>query len=253
MNNRNETRVSLFPSARRDQGREATLEEIANAIRDPGGTLEKLTLRAKTAPRGKLENIKRDQIPAAAFGGIFRGRRDRDLLVPSGLVLLELPAPGSLEPGSQGTLTEACVLAYRSLTQRGTKVLMAVSPRPRTPGGYRAAQKAAVLQLTQAGNPDVLAPAGISRTALLAYDPNAYVNLEGAVPVRWEPPEPGPRETDFDEKLWILAVRMAHRNPERDLREHAREIYGLLLEGPDPGWEPYVGTEPPGPEEDELT
>ena len=261
MTNWNETRVSLFPSARRDQPRDVTMAEIAALVQEPGGLIEELTQRAQGASQGELANLKMHDVPAAAFGGTFAGRSARDLRVPSGLVVLELTQGGRPVPKSPGTLTAAAVLAFDSLTRRGTKVVMAVSPRPASPAGYAAAQRGAASHLRAAvADPgrEVTVPEGISRITLLAHDQGAYINPEDPLPVPWELPEPSRRRPGFDQELWTQAVRMAHRESVRNGREpgglkrRACGLYELLLAGPGPDIEPYAGTPPPGPEEEDL-
>ena len=290
-NRRNrDTRVSLFPNLRTGTPIEKTMGEIATLIAATRGELAELTRQTREEDINLLAETKMNHTPAVAFSGVFSSvsgnQRAGSLEQPSGLVVLELTLRGAALPGPADTFSEAVVLAYDSVSLRGTKVVMAVTPAPRDNGEHQAAQQAAAEHmrdtLTGQTGMEVHTPPGIARVTLLAHDPAAQLREQGVVPVRWTPDGTEKRgEPDFDMELWAAAVRMAHHTNNRPvmitkenvswdrqpltqvmefiypqwnmdtLRQEATGIYHqLLLAGPDPGWEPELGAPPPaGPED----
>ena len=220
-------RVSLFPSVRTGAPIEKTMGEIASLIAAPRGELAELTRQTREEDISLLAETKMKHTPAVAFSGVFGDRRAGSLDQPSGLVVLELTLWGGAMPGPAGTLSQAAVLAYDSVSLRGTKVVMAVDPAPRDNGEHQAAQQAAAEHmrdaLTGQTGMEVHTPPGIARVTLLAHDPAAQLREQGVVPVRWTPDGKEQRGgPGFDMELWAAAVRMAHLDTEQPRHDQQR-------------------------------
>ena len=282
-------RVSVFQNSRAASPEDAEVTEVAEVaemLRDPAGPLAALKDRVRQANRAELVKIKIHEAPAVAFSGTFRGgRRERDLSDPSGLVVLEAREHGGpVQEKSLSTLGAATALAFDSLGDRETKVVIAVEPHPTNKQEYTEAFRAAREYLEGlpgqnerweiAGSPE------IAHITLLAHDPDTYFPEQDVEPVRWTMREKNQEDQKYNSRLWEAAVRMAHAERIRpvkiqkvavraspgikhltfkyqedqgteELRDKASELYHKVLAlGPGEPEEPYTGTTPPqGPED----
>ncbi len=283
-------RVSLFPNSRAASLEDASVVEVvevAEMLSDPAGPLAALKERIRQANHADLVKIKTYETPAAAFTGVFLGgRRERDLSVPSGLVVLEAREHGGPVPEkSRRTLGPATALAFDSLGDRETKVVIAVEPHPTNRQEYGEAVRAAREYLEglprEGGQWKIEGYPEIARITLLAHDPDTYFPDQDVEPVRWMRREENQEKQEYNSRLWEAAVRMAHAEQIRpaqiqkaaanrrdpgaenlifvyqegqgalELRDRATELYyNVLALGPGEPEEPYFGTMPPqGPED----
>ena len=248
-------RVSLFPNSRATSLEDASVAEVAEMLSDPAGPLAALKERIRQADHADLAKIKTYETPAAAFTGVFLGgRRERDLSVPSGLVVLEAREHGGPVPEkSRRTLGPATALAFDSLGDRETKVVIAVEPHPTNRQQYEEAVRAAREYLE--GLPREGAGSGRSRDTrkwpASRSSPTTRTHTspdQDVEPVRWMRREENQEKQEYNSRLWETAVRMAHAEQIRpaQIQKVARQRRGPRRRTPDlriPGGPGRAGTQ----------